>query len=152
MGFGLLLLCIDCIWFSLPTTWPWIDFRFALYWFFFFFFGWESMGLLPPYYVGLALPWAWFVVGSGLGSVTIFLFFFWAWKLKSFFFFLIRGCSWEHPDLYVALPLGTLGWHPKAKSTWSNNTTSILETQVPHQQGDSNSNVTFQHNRVNPML
>ena len=36
MGFGLHLLCIDCIWFSLPTTWPWIDFWFPLYWFFFF--------------------------------------------------------------------------------------------------------------------
>ena len=26
------------------------------------------------------------------------------------------------------------------------------ETEEPHQQGDSNSNVTFQHNLVNPML
>ena len=70
--FGLLLLCMDCIWFSLPTTWPWIDFWFALYWFFFFlFFGWESMGLLPPDYVGLGLLWA-----VGLALLPKFFFFF----------------------------------------------------------------------------
>ena len=31
-------------------------------------------------------------------------------------------------------------------------TAPVLETQVPYQQGDFNSNVTFQHNRVNPKL
>ena len=34
------------------------------------------MGLLPSYYVRLALPWAWLAVGSGLDSVTNFFFFF----------------------------------------------------------------------------
>ena len=41
------------------------------------------MGLLPSYYVRLALPWArlalpwaWLAVGSGLNSVTNFFFFF----------------------------------------------------------------------------
>ena len=91
MGFGLLLLCMDCIWFSLPTTWPWIDFWFALYWFFFFlFFGWESMGLLPPDYVGLGLPWA-----MGLALLPIFFFFFLGFfflgglesRIDNFFFF-----------------------------------------------------------------
>ena len=48
------------------------------------------MGLLPPYYVGLAVglvccgQWAWLAVGNGLGSVTFFLFFF----FFAFFFWL----------------------------------------------------------------
>ena len=140
MGFGLLLLCMDCIWFSLPTTWPWIDFWFALYWFFFFlffFFFWVRIHGFATY----GLCWAWLAVGSGLGSVTIFFFFFgffffgglesrtdnfffffnsrvflilWLrvfliWIKYNFFFLILfrLGCSWEHPDLYVAPPLGT---------------------------------------------
>ena len=65
------------------------------------------MGLLPSYYVRLALPRAWLAVGSGLDSVTNFFFFFFFIDFNSnffwvffglkveqiIFFFLIRGCS-----------------------------------------------------------
>ena len=84
MGFGLLLLCMDCIWFSLPTTWLWIDFWFALYWFFFFsfFFFWVRI----HGFATSGLCWAWLAVRSGLGSVTNFFFFF-GLKVEQIIFF-----------------------------------------------------------------
>ena len=50
------------------------------------------MGLLPSYYVRLALPWAWLAVGSGLDSVANFFFFF-IYFISNFFlgFFFFFG-------------------------------------------------------------
>ena len=106
MGFGLLLLCMDCIWFSLPTTWLWIDFWFALYWFFFFsffFLGENPWVCYLRIMLGLACygQWAWLCYQNFFFfldfSSNFFFGFFFFFGLESrtdnFFFFLIRGCS-----------------------------------------------------------